>query len=171
MHVDDLYRTHNPHGPPLPHYLSTDTNIVGISKGSLSLKNSIKIRRAQFSLHSRVQSSFACMMCTSSPVDLSSWLDGEQFYIRCSYHSLFKVDGFIAAELENADLDKTVERATIASNTYTITTVLLPIGKDPTRTGLLFRLHPKVINKPTDLELDSTVPEGASASVDGAVES
>ena len=82
-----------------------------------------------------------------------------------SYHSLFKVDGFIAAELENADSDKTVDRATIASNTYKITTVLLPIGKDPTSTGLLFRLHPKVINKPADL------PKSASASVDGTAES
>ena len=134
MHVDDLYRTYNEAGPPLPHYLSTDTDIVGKSRGSLSLKTCTEIKNARFSLHSRVQSSFTCMMCTSTPIDLCSWLDGEQFYIKCSYHSIFKVDGYIAIEKENDD-----------GNTYKVITVFSAARKDPVKTGMLFRLHPKVI--------------------------
>ena len=133
-HVDDLFRTHNEAGPPLPHYLSIDTDIVGKSKGCLSLKTCTEIKKARFSLHNRVQSSFTCLMCTSTPIDLCSWLEGEQFYIKCSYHSIFKVDGYIAIEKENDDGD-----------TYKVMTVFSAAGKDPVKTGMLFRLHPQVI--------------------------
>ena len=134
-HVDDLFRTHNEAGPPLPHYLSIDTDIVGKSKGCLSLKTCTEIKKARFSLHNRVQSSFTCLMCTSTPIDLCSWLEGEQFYIKCSYHSIFKVDGYIAiVEKENDDGDA-----------YKVMTVFSAAGKDPVKTGMLFRLHPQVI--------------------------
>ena len=131
-HVDDLYRTYNVRGPPLPQYVSIDTDRLGINKGSLSLKTSIEIKEARFSLHSRVQPSFFWKMHTFTPANLSIWLDKKQFYIKCSYHPIFKVDYYLA-----------VKRA--KDNQYKVTTVLSAAGKDPTETGMLFRLHPKVI--------------------------
>ena len=122
-HVDDLYRTYNKRGPPLPRYLSFD------ARKTLSLTVSAEIKQVQFSLYSRVQSSFAYMMCTSTPVPLHSWLEGEQFYIRCSHHSLFKMDGYIA-----------VTKA--KNNGYDITTAFSATGKDSAEIGMLFRLHP-----------------------------
>ena len=143
MHVDDLFRTYHKDGPPLPHYLSTDTNIVGKSKGSLSLKTCTEIKKARFSLHNRVQSSFTFMMCNSIPIDLCSWLDGEQFYIRCSYHSIFKVDGYLAVEKDRR-------------GKFNITTVLSVAGKDSVKTGMLFRLHPEAIKENAVTEAAST---------------
>ena len=144
MHVDDLYRTYDERGPPLPYYLSTHTDRLGISKDSLSLKTCVEIKQARFSLHSRVQSSFFWMICSSTPVDLCSWLEGEQFYIKCSSRSIFKVDSYLA-----------VEKA--EGNQYKVTTVVSVLGNNPAKTGLLFRLHPKVIkdNAVSD-ELKST---------------
>ena len=75
------------------------------------------------------------MMCTSTPTDLGDWLEGEQFYIKCSYHSLFKVNGYLAAVKEDCSDHE--------SDSYKITTVFLAAGKDFSETGMLFRLHPK----------------------------
>ena len=49
------------------------------------------------------QSWFFGSVCSSTPNDLCDWLDsgGEQFYVRCSYYSLFKVNGYLAAEKES----------------------------------------------------------------------
>ena len=124
-HVDDLYRTFNEAGPPLPHYLSTDTDIVGNTKGSLSLKSYVDITQARFSLHTRIQSWFLCIMCTSTPTDLGDWLQGEQFYIKCSYHTLFKVNGYLAAVKEGSSDHE--------SKSYKITTVFSAAGKDLNR--------------------------------------
>ena len=136
-HVDDLYRTFNEAGPPLPHYLSTDTDRLGKTKGSLSLKSYVDITQARFSLHTRIQSWFLCIMCTSTPTDLGDWLQGEQFYIKCSYHTLFKVNGYLAAVKEvSSDHER---------ESYKITPVFSAAGKDLNETGMLFRLHPEVI--------------------------
>ena len=80
---------------PLPRYFVSDTSFLGFSDKPLELKMSAKTAQAQFSLYSRVRSSFACLMCRTTNVDLSSWLEGEQFYVCCSQHSL-KLDSFIA---------------------------------------------------------------------------
>ena len=80
---------------PLPRYLVSDSSVLGFSDKPLELKMATKTAQAQFSLYSRVQFSFACLMCRTTNVDISSWLEGEQFYIRCSQHSL-KLDSFIA---------------------------------------------------------------------------
>ena len=72
---------------PLPHYLSTNSNVFGESEGPLTLKTTVEIKQARFPLHSRMQVSFACMMCLSTPVSLNDWIEGEQFYINCSHHS------------------------------------------------------------------------------------
>ena len=100
-HVDNLFRTHNKKGPPVPYYLSCDTNLFGQGKGTspLTLKTTVKLRQARFCLHSRVQSSF--FMCTSTPVSLNSWFESEQFFIKCSHH-FFKIDGYIATMVSEA---------------------------------------------------------------------
>ena len=100
-HVDNLFRTHNKKGPPVPYYLSCDTNLFGQGKGTspLTLKTTVKLRQARFCLHSRVQSSF--FMCTSTPVSLNSWFESEQFFIKCSHH-FFKMDGYIATMVSEA---------------------------------------------------------------------
>ena len=80
----------------LPLFLSTDGNVFGMSEGPLQLKKVVVIQQARFCLHNRVQSMFACMLCLTTPVDLSGWIDlGEQFYIKCSRRP-FKIDGYIA---------------------------------------------------------------------------
>ena len=124
MHLEDFCRNDKKCAPCLPHYLSIDTNIFGKSEG-LSLKRAVEIRKARFSLHSRVQSSFACMLCTSTPVSLDSWLEGEQFYIKCSHYS-FKYIAIVKKE-----------------SGYEITTVAMVSGSNPeeSETGTLFRLH------------------------------
>ena len=128
MHVDNLYRTYNKHGPPLPRYLSADTNFFGQGTGDfpLTLKSSVEIRQARFCLQSRVQSSFVCMLCSSTPISLNSWFEGEQFFVKCGHHS-FKMDGYIVI----------VEQQ---QNQYKVTAAS---GSIPTKAGLLFRLHPK----------------------------
>ena len=137
MHVKDLHRTDNVAGPPLPHYLSVDCDTMsGVSDGSVSLETYVNIKQARFSLLCRLQKWFYCMMCTSRPVDLSSWLDGEQFYIKCSYHSILNVNGYLAV--------------TKNKGSYKITTVFLAAGKNPLKTGMLFRLHPENIKKNAD---------------------
>ena len=140
MHVDDLYRTYNIRGPPLPHYLTFNR------KCTLSLEASVEIKQACFSLHSRVQTSFAWMMCTSTPVNLTSWLEGEQFYIRCCHHSIFKTNGYLAV-MKKKDKSETknedgMENEEDRSNSYKLTTVFSVAGKKLSEIGMLFRLHP-----------------------------
>ena len=146
---EQLFRMCNERRPPIPHYLSIDTNLIGKNKGLLSLKVCTENKKAYFSLHSKVQSTFTCMMCTSTPIDLCSWLDGEQFYIKCSYHSIFKVDGYIAVEKEND-----------GGNAYKVITVFSAVGKDPVKTGMLFRLHPKAI-KDQENKAETTTTDAA----------
>ena len=89
--------------PPLSHYLSPDTDKFGKSIGSLSPRPSVDVTQACFSIHSRLhdKSWFRVSKRTSSPNDLCIWHSGEQFYVRCSYYSLFKINGYLAAEKES----------------------------------------------------------------------
>ena len=153
MHLRDIYRSAVPEKgqPYLPCYLSTNTNILGQCKGPLSLKTTVEAKQARFSLHSRVQSFwFACMMCTSTPISLSSWLEGEQFYIKCQNY-FYKMDGYLAVEVsETSDqIDKT--------HPYSTTAITCVAGIDPEKTGALFRLYspPKEENVASPKENDS----------------
>ena len=171
LHLRHPEREHRSGGPPLPHYLSTDTDILGKCTGPLSLKKSIEVKQARFSLHSRVQSSpLACMMCTSTPVSLKSWFEGEQFYLMCSHHSL-KIDSYIAMQREGSETfpkasqkstalsksqreketleklkDLTIDydpdpQNTEAGTEYKSTTVVFVTGNNPAKIGTLFRLN------------------------------
>ena len=147
-HVHDLYRTHNERGPPLPQYVSTDTDEFGINIGSLSMDTCVDMKQACFSLHCRLQRWFFCwLLCSSTPIDLSSWLEGEQFYIKCSYHSILKVNGYLAIEKAGKHDD--------GSNCYKVTTAFLVFGKSPAQTGMLFRLHPEGIKRKAEEERKS----------------
>ena len=133
-HVNDIFRTTKTAGPSLPYYVSVNSDTIsGISDGSVSLETHVNIKQACFSLHCRLQNWFAGFMCTSTPVDLDSWLDGEQFYIKCSYHSLFNMKGYLAVKE--------------TSKSYKITTLFLATEKSSSQTGMLFRLHPKTIKE------------------------
>ena len=169
VHVDNAFRTHDKKGPPLPYYLSCDTNIFGQGKGTapLTLKTTVELRQARFCLHSRVQSSF--FMCTSTPVSLNSWFESEQFYIKCSHH-FFKMDGYIATTVTQARSQSHTSEASIQSyesdkpsllrvlkrsikschesqtqeeSRYKVTAVGSVIGSNPDKVGVLFKLHPK----------------------------
>ena len=116
--------------PLLPRYLSADSGILGKHKGPLELHSTVLVQHARFCLHSRVQSSFPLMMCTSTPVPLSSWIEGEEFFINCSQRS-FKIDGYIA-----------MTRNSKSNPTYK--TITMPINRNPTNrddVGVLFRLR------------------------------
>ncbi len=118
----------------LPLYLTTNTGIFGQSEGPLQLKSTVLTNQARFCLHSRVQSTFACMMCLSTPVSLSDWIEGEQFYINCSRRA-FKIDGYVA--MKKLDQEGEVQK------TYQYKTVTLPSISDPSSSteGMLFRLQ------------------------------
>ena len=157
MHVDDLYRTYNQQGPPLPHYLTFDR------KCTLSLDASVEIKQASFSLHSRVQTSFAWMICTSTPVNLHSWLEGEQFYIRCCHHSIFNIKyGYLAVKRKEDESKKEKDDVSIR---YSLSTVFSVVGKKPAEVGMLFRLHPKALKEhvKTTSKEDTTNTETISA--------
>ena len=140
VHVDNLYRTYNELGPPLPHYLSTDTNLLGQAKGDspLTVKTTVKAKQARFCLYSRVQSSSYVCICNSTPVTLDSWYEGEQFFLKCSQHSFFKLDGYIAI-VENCQQQPQEDQ----QSRYKVTVVSSTSRRNPTEVGLLFRLHPK----------------------------
>ena len=169
MHVDNLFRTYNKDGPPVPYYLSCDTNLFGQGKGTspLTLKTTVKLRQARFCLHSRVQSSF--FMCTSTPVSLNSWFESEQFFIKCSHH-FFKIDGYIAtmvaeakSQLQESETSSQLQESEkcgllqalkkkIGSccqsqaeeqSQYKVTVVSSVVGSNPDTQGMLFKLHPK----------------------------
>ena len=137
-HVSDRKRVMNVydpfsklrHAPPLPLYLTCNCSMLGSSSGPLHLLSTVLVQQARFSLYSRVQPSFACMMCMSTPVSLSSWIEGEKFYINCSKRS-FKIDGYIAMKQQECEPN--------------YKTVTVPTMKDPSNSksiGMLFRLHP-----------------------------
>ena len=124
----------------LPLYLTTNTGLFGQSEGPLQLKSTVLTNQARFCLHSRVQSTFVCMMCLSTPVSLSDWIEGEQFYINCSRRA-FKIDGYVAM-VKLASEDET-------QKTYQYKTVTLPSISDPSSSakGMLFRLHPPLAKR------------------------
>ena len=109
-----------------PHYLASDSNVFGSSDGPLHLRSTVLVQQARFTLHSRVQPS-TFMMCRSTPVTVSNWIEGEKFYINCSQRS-FKIDGYIAIKKETDSSYKTVT---------------VPTMKDPRKNtdfGMLFCL-------------------------------
>ena len=135
--------------PLLPWYLMSHSSFLGFSEKPLELRMAVKTSQAQFSLHSRVQSSsMACLMCRTTGVDISSWLQGEQFYISHNKHSV-KFDGYIAmAETktrmpEFKTRPQAAETSSIPSATKYQTVTVLTI-KDPSNSkyGMLFQLHP-----------------------------
>ena len=139
MHVDNTFRTYNKDGPPVPYYLSCDTNLFGQGKGTspLTLKTTVKLRQARFCLHSRVQSSF--FMCTSTPVSLNSWFESEQFFIKCSHH-FFKMDGYIAtmvaeakSQLQESETSSQLQESEMSSQ-----------SQKPEKCGLLQALKKKI---------------------------
>ena len=145
-HLTDSYIKLREKDTLLPYYLMSHSSFLGFSEEPLELKMAVKTSQAQFSLYSRVQSSsFACLMCRTTGVDISSWLQGEQFYISHNKHSV-KFDGYIAmaetktkmAELETRT--QTVETGFIAAEYQTMTVLTI---KDPSNTkyGMLFQLH------------------------------
>ena len=79
-----------------------------------------------------MQSTFAGMMCLSTPVSLSDWIEGEQFFISCS-HRAFKIDGYVAMSM----LDQEDE------GQMAYKTVTLPSISDPSSStqGMLFQLQ------------------------------
>ena len=78
------------------------------------------------------------MMCLSTPVSLSDWIEGEQFYINCSRRA-FKIDGYVAM-VKLASEDETQKK---------YKTVTLPSISDPSSStkGMLFRLHPPLAKR------------------------
>ena len=100
----------------------SDSSFLKNSDKPLELKMAAKTAQAQFSLYSRVQSSFACLMCRTTHVDLNSWLEGEQFYICSSQHS-FTLDSFIAIiKTEPTEVD-TQSTGIMTSGTQTETQI------------------------------------------------
>ncbi len=144
----------------LPLYLTTNTGLFGQSEGPLQLKSTVLTNQARFCLHSRVQSTFVCMMCLSTPVSLSDWIEGEQFYINCSRRA-FKIDGYVAM-VKLASDDET-------QKTYQYKTVTLPSISDPSSStkGMLFRLHPPLAKiRDTRTEISKTINPNDNLKVD-----
>ena len=112
------------------HYLSADTDMLGRSNGSLSLKTTVDDSHSCFCLY-KIESGCVNFMSAAIPVDLSEWFDDEQFYIGCSYHSQLKMNGYLAVVKE------------AESNSYKVTTVFSAAGQDPSEIGMLFQLHQK----------------------------
>ena len=113
-----------------PQYVASNCNLFGFSSRPLELKSTL-LTRQRFSLHSRVQQSFAYMLCTSTPVSLTDWIEGEEVYINCSQHS-FKVDGYVAM------------KQLVIQNVATYQTQTVATMKDTANSkdiGMLFRLE------------------------------
>ena len=158
-HLSDPYVKLRAKETPLPHYLICDTGFLGFTDKPLALEMSFKASQAQFSLYSRAQSSFACLMCRTTNVDMSSWLEGEQFYISCNQHTL-KLDSFIAMVSTQLQEAETQHPGADTQPTKTKTAHSWQTGEDPpaeyqtisvltikdasnTKFGMLFRLHPQ----------------------------
>ena len=163
MNVNDPFSKLR-HAPPLPFYLTSNSSVFGSCSGPLHLRSTVLVQEARFSLHSRVQLSFACMMCLSTPVSLSSWIEGEKFYINCSQRS-FKVDGYIAMKRQESDPK--------------YKTITVPTMKDPSNSkniGMLFRLHPpeyrvfiSEVPSTTEPESDSEEEEPSTPTTEAGV--
>ena len=120
-----------------PWHIASNSNMLGFSSQPLDLKPTVRMQQARFSLHSRVQQSFAFMMCLSTPVSLNDWTEGEEFYINCSRRSL-AVDGYVAM--------KRLQYPFGPYGAYTYRTQTTATMKDPTHSkdiGMLFRLSTK----------------------------
>ena len=158
-HLSDPYVKLRAKETPLPRYLICDTGFLGFTDKPLALEMSFKASQAQFSLYSRAQSSFACLMCRTTNVDMSSWLEGEQFYISCNRHAL-KLDSFIAmvssqlqeAETQHSGADTQPTKTKSADSLqagedspaeYQTVSVLTIKHPSNTKFGMLFRLHPQ----------------------------
>ena len=120
-----------------PCHVASNSNMLGFSSQPLDLKSTVRTQHARFCLHSRVQQSFAFMMCLSTPVSLSDWTEGEELYINCSQRS-FKVDGYVAM--------KRLQDPFAPYGAYIYRTQTVATMKDPSHnkdTGMLFRLSKK----------------------------
>ena len=111
---------------PLPHYLNGTASLFGYNDGPLEVKLNVTEENARFVLHSRVLDDYA-------PVDVSSWTQGEGFYINCSRRR-FKWDGYISVKKTKAPDYKTK---------YKYVTAIVPSEKrhNDNDTWLLFRLR------------------------------
>ena len=171
-HVSDPHVKLRSKETPLPRYLICDTGFLGFTDKPLALEMSFKASQAQFSLYSRAQSSFACLMCRTTNVDMSSWLEGEQFYISCNQHTL-KLDSFIAmvstqlqeAETQHPGADTQPTKTKSADSWQAgedspaeYQTVSVLTIKDPSNTkfGMLFRLHPQEFKDQYDPNTEAT---------------
>ena len=148
-YLDYLYMKQTDSEPPLTHYLSIDTNIFGKCEGPLTFKTMIEIKKARFSLHSRNQFWSPCMLCTTTPVNLSSWLEGEQLYVNCS-HRLFKANEFLAVKQngqfsqrrpgsESSQVQAAATQIGQDTEPYKVTTVTMIT--ESVETGTQFRIH------------------------------
>ena len=151
-YLDYLYMKHIE--PPLLHYLSIGTNMFGKCESPPTLKTVVEIKKARFSLHRRNQFWSPCMLCTTTPVSLTSWLEGEQLYVNCS-HRLFKVNEFLAVEQNGRIVQRgsgsessQVQAAAIqigqdieAVYPYKVTTVTMISGDDSADIGTQFHIH------------------------------
>ncbi len=112
--------------PTLPFFVTASQSLRHYWKAPLLLETTFPIQIAQFSLHSRVQRSFACLTWESIPANVSTWLEGDMFYLKHK-RNLFKSDYLV--------LKKT------SCNEYT--SVLAFNNKELDKDyGTLFRLHP-----------------------------
>ena len=118
------------------------------------------VDKTRFCLHSQVQSAFPCIFCLSTPVCLSEWRQGKQFYIKSS-QGTFKLNGYIALRrsadscMTNREVDPEQDtdisswpslgkgtseksRTTVKDEMYQATIVLTPRISEST--GMLFQL-------------------------------
>ena len=120
-----------------PWHVASNGNMLGFCSQPLDLKSTVRTQHARFSLHSRVQQSFAFMTCLSTAVSLGDWIDGEEFYINCSRRS-FQIDGYIAMKRQQYPFGP--------YGAYTYKTQTVATMKDPSLgkgIGMLFRLSKK----------------------------
>lgn len=111
-------------------HVASNSNIFGYSSQPLDLTLT---QQTRFSLHEQTQPSLLFMMCPSSPVIPSEWIEGEEFYIKCNQSS-FEVDRYVA-----------MKRLHTPSDAYTYSTQTVSM-KDPAHSkdvGMLFRLSKK----------------------------
>lgn len=138
-----------------PQYVASNSNLLGFSSRPLDMKSTLLTQKARFSLHSRVQRSFTCMMCMSTPVSLNDWIEGEELYIKCCQRS-FKVDGYVAMKERNSSNTSSSDtncKEKAQTDTYMTRTVASM--KDPTKTedrGMLFQLSRCKQKKPQSQE-------------------
>ena len=83
---------------PLPQYITGEGNLFGYSSRPLELNSSVFVRQARFAIYSRII--HAAMMCLSSPVTSASWIEGEEFFVKCSRRR-FRADGYLAMKRES----------------------------------------------------------------------